>query len=81
MYFSSTHPSKIFQLSYRSWLLTRSATSGNETFFIKKYLLFIGIAIIINNMTFFKVPNDRESKAMPPRTGTDRDAGNTEYRN
>jgi hypothetical protein len=34
-----------------------------------------GIAVIINNMTFFKVPNDPESKEMPNRTGTDLDAG------
>ena len=31
--------------------------------------------MIINNMKFFKVPDDPESKEMPDRTGTDLDAG------
>lgn len=39
------------------------------------YTLFLGIAVIINNMKFFKVANDHESKEMPDRTGTDLDAG------
>lgn len=38
-----------------------------------------GIALIINNMKFFKVPNDPESKEMPDRTGTDLDADKLTY--
>lgn len=38
-----------------------------------------GIAVIINNMKFFKVPNDHESKDMPDRTGTDLDADKLTY--
>lgn len=38
-----------------------------------------GIAVIINNMKFFKVANDHESKEMPDRTGTDLDADKLTY--
>lgn len=38
-----------------------------------------GIAVIINNMKFFKVANDHESKEMPDRTGTDLDAEKLTY--
>ncbi|XP_022327245.2 caspase-8-like [Crassostrea virginica] len=38
-----------------------------------------GIAVIINNMKFFKVPDDPESKEMPDRTGTDLDAEKLTY--
>lgn len=46
--------------------------NSNKKVFIS---LFLGIAVIINNMKFFKVANDHESKEMPDRTGTDLDAG------
>ncbi|KAK3083510.1 hypothetical protein FSP39_024443 [Pinctada imbricata] len=38
-----------------------------------------GIAVIINNEKFFKVPSDRMSKEMPPRVGTEKDADNLVY--
>lgn len=38
-----------------------------------------GIAVIINNMNFYKVRGDSNSKEMPGRTGTEKDAEKLDY--
>lgn len=62
----SLRPNSLF------WQYTKGVSISNIDNF---YTLFLGIAVIINNMKFFKVANDHESKEMPDRTGTDLDAG------